>query len=130
MKWYELKEEKIDLEDAKDNKYDAILAYIPLLALIPYFSKTDSKFVEFHAKQGMTLLVFEILYMVVYIIFSQIRVTECSWGTCEKFLPIYIAIPINVILTLILFLNVIGIINIFECKARTLPLIGRLDLFK
>lgn len=130
MKWYELEEEKIDLEDAKDNKYDAILAYIPILALIPYFSKTDSKFVEFHAKQGMTLLVFEILYMVVYIIFSQIRVTECSWGTCEKFLPIYIAIPINVILTLILFLNVIGIINIFECKARTLPLIGRLDLFK
>jgi len=130
MKWYELKEEKVDLEDACDNRYDALLAYIPLLAFIPYFSKTDSKFVEFHAKQGMTLLIFQALYMVIYLIFAQIRVTECSWGACERFLPIYIAIPINVILALLLFLNVIGIINIFECKAKTLPLIGRTDLFK
>lgn len=130
MKWYEIKEEKMDLEDAKDNKNDAILCYIPLLAFIPYFSKTDSKFVEFHTKQGMTLQLFEFLYMSIYIIFAQIRVTECSWGVCHKFLPLYVAIPINVILTLILFLNVIGIINVCECKARKLPLIGRLELFK
>ena len=127
---FQVSEEKVDAEDALDNRYNALIAYIPFLTFISYFKKTDSKFVEFHAKQGMALLLFQILYMVVYIIFAQIRITECSWGSCRKFLPIYIAIPINCILALFLFLNVIGIINVFEGKARTLPLIGKLDLFK
>ena len=49
------KEEKVDIEDALGNLKSAILSYIPFLNLIPYFKKTDSPFVEFHSKQGVTL---------------------------------------------------------------------------
>ena len=39
-----------------------IIAYFSLLALIPYFCEKKNKFVVYHAKQGMNLLIFETAY--------------------------------------------------------------------
>ncbi len=120
------KEEKVDIEDATGNLKSAILSYIPFVNLIPYFKKTDSPFVEFHAKEGITLFIIEILYGILSLIFTRIKVVTCSWGTCIKHTPIYIKIPLLIILVILILLNTIGIYNVITKKQRKLPIIGNI----
>lgn len=118
------KEEKVDIEDATGNLKSAVLSYIPFLNLIPYFKKTDSPFVEFHSKQGVTLLIFEIIYGILGFIFMQIKISRCSWGVCVKHTPLYIVIPLIIIGVIMITYNIIGIYNVVTKKQRTLPIIG------
>lgn len=126
MEIFKIKEQKVDLEDATGNLKSAILSYIPFVNLIPYFKKTDSPFVEFHAKEGVTLFIIEILYGVLSLIFTRIKVVTCSWGICEKHTPLYITIPLLIILIVLLTLNIIGIYNVITKKQRSLPVIGNI----
>jgi uncharacterized membrane protein len=50
-----------DDRDAQENKYTAIFSYIYILFLIPLLAKRDSKFCQFHAKQGLVLFVVDII---------------------------------------------------------------------
>lgn len=50
-----------DAADAQENKYTAIFSYIYILFLIPLLAKRNSKFCQFHAKQGLVLFVIDIV---------------------------------------------------------------------
>lgn len=50
-----------DASDAQENKYTAIFSYIYILFLIPLLAKRDSKFCQFHAKQGLVLFIIDIV---------------------------------------------------------------------
>ena len=53
----------------QEEKTMALLSYIGLLFLIPMLARKDSKFAQFHAKQGMVLFGLDIaLWIVVWII--------------------------------------------------------------
>lgn len=94
-------------KDAKENKVLAAIAYIWILFLVPMFLKKDSPFVQFHAKQGLVLFVFELIVMFL------------SW------IPIigwFILAPLGGIISFVLFL--IGLINALSGKKEPLPLIG------
>lgn len=51
-------EEKIDIEK---NRKIAAIAYLSILCLIPLLFRSQSKFAQFHAKQGLILLFIEII---------------------------------------------------------------------
>jgi uncharacterized membrane protein len=46
-------------KDADENKLWGVLAYLGILVLIPLLAKKDSKFAQFHAKQGLVMLIAE-----------------------------------------------------------------------
>ena len=46
--------------DIKKNKHIAVLSYFWILCLIPLLGKKRSKFVQFHARQGLVLFIIEI----------------------------------------------------------------------
>jgi len=50
-----------DDKDVAENKNIAALSYIWVLCLVPLLTKKDSKFAQFHAKQGLVLFIIEIL---------------------------------------------------------------------
>ncbi|MDD4902731.1 MAG: hypothetical protein PHE24_06380 [Patescibacteria group bacterium] len=50
-----------DDRDAQENKYVALFSYIYILFLIPLLAKRESKFCQFHAKQGLVLFVIDII---------------------------------------------------------------------
>lgn len=50
-----------DKDDIEKNKKIAILCYLSILCLIPLFIRKDSKFIQFHVKQGLVLLFVEIV---------------------------------------------------------------------
>ena len=44
-----------------NNKGITYLSYLGILALIPFMTEKDDEFVQFHAKQGLNLFIFEII---------------------------------------------------------------------
>lgn len=55
-------------KDVTDNKIISAIGYIGVLCLIPLLLKKDSKFAQFHAKQGLALFIAEIVVSFVNII--------------------------------------------------------------
>lgn len=55
-----------DEKDIEDNKLIAALSYLGILVLIPLLAKKESKFAQFHAKQGLVFLGVFILGMFVF----------------------------------------------------------------
>ena len=53
-------------KDVEDNKILAAIAYLWILCLVPLFLKRDSKFAQFHAKQGLVLFIAELVGTLVF----------------------------------------------------------------
>ncbi len=87
----------------------SILAYIGILVLIPYFTAKENPIVKFHVRQGLVLLVPEILLWIA---------SEMLWSSLLS--PIFTLLNLG-----LLVLSVIGIINVLHKKQVPLPLIGQ-----
>ena len=53
-------EQAPDPKDIEENKAIAALSYAWILCLVPLLGKKDSKFAQFHAKQGLVLFIAEL----------------------------------------------------------------------
>ncbi len=51
----------MEKKDAENNKHSAALSYVWILFLIPLLTKKDSKFCQFHAKQGLVLFIISLV---------------------------------------------------------------------
>ena len=93
-----------------------VLAYLGILALIPYFSKGQSSFVRFHALQGMNLLILEVIAGVAIGILSYVPVlgSIVSWVVSLGSLAF----------------TIIGIVNVANKEMKELPIIGGVQIIK
>lgn len=123
-------------KDKDDNKGLALLSYIGPLALIPYFYNKGSKYVKYHAIQGMNLLIVWICYVIVSSLLSLIKITKsCDsylgiFTNCTKVTPWWIRFPVDVIGLFLFALSVIGVVYALTGVAKKLPIIDRVTLFK
>jgi uncharacterized membrane protein len=93
-----------------------VLAYLGILCLIPLLAAKDSEFAQYHAKQGLTLFVAEV---VVYAVF---------WIAAFIFWPLFL---ISWVIWIgFLVLAILGIVNVTNHKMAPLPLIGGIHLMK
>lgn len=125
-------------KDAESGKAMAILSYI--IPPIPYFVEKNNKYVRFHAIQGMNLLVIAIAFGILRWLLSTIYVfIKCGGGLegrwCRAlasgwYLPWYLNIPIIIIGACITIICAIGIINVCNEKAKELPIVHKLKIFK
>lgn len=99
--------EKIPVTTFRKNTLMAILAYIGVLIIIPYLMANDDTFVKFHIKQGLVLVVIELIV----------------WGAGMMLWGIY---PILALVNLATFvLSIIGIVNVLQGNTKELPLVGQ-----
>ena len=125
-----------DKKDMESGKGMAILAYI--IPIIPFFAEKKNKYVVYHAKQGMNLLVVAIAYSIVYgILTSVIKVNgNCgTWfgynlGNYCKVTPWWVTLPLSLIGLCITILCIIGIVNVCNNKAKELPIVNKVKIFK
>jgi len=134
--------------EAEDGKAMAILAYIGILALIPFFAEKKNKFVRYHAVAGMNLLLIWIAYSIIYGIVMGI-VSAATVGSCVNsvytagyyggygascaagFGAIGVVGLIFGLIGLFFFvLAIMGIVNAATGKTKELPVIGKLKIFK
>lgn len=92
--------EELSDKDIKENKSIAVLSYIGVLCLVPFLTKRKSKFVRFHSKQGIVILI------------GWVFTWFPFWGWA-----------LGVVL---LILSIIGISNVLDEKYKKLPVIGDL----
>lgn len=90
----------------KQNTLMGILSYIGILALIPFFTAKEDPFVKFHVKQGLVLLVIEV---VVWLLGTM------AW-------QLYMVL--NLLNLVLVVFSIIGIINVVQGKQKELPLVG------
>ncbi len=103
---------QFDPADIEANKVMAFLGYI--LFLIPMLAAKESRFAQFHANQGLILLLAGIIV-----------------GTAGSIIPVlgwFLILPIGCVAVAIL--GIIGILNALGGKAKDLPLIGKYRLLK
>ncbi len=120
---------EFDPTDIANNKAMAILSYLGPLVFVPYFAAKTSKFAQYHAKQGMNVFCLWVIYAIVSVLLSLIKVTRYVWG-----IPIRetsgVVVAIIVILGIcVAALAILGIVNAAMGKAKELPLIGRIHIF-
>ena len=95
--------------DVSNNKVMGILSYIGILVLIPLLAAKDSSFARYHANQGLVLLIFHIIVLILGKIWGLL-----GWvGGIIWFI-----------------LAIIGIVNAAKGLAKELPVIGKYRLLK
>lgn len=119
-----------------DNKTKsiAVLSYLSILALIPYFNKKNNAFIKFHAKEGMNLLLVWIAYLILLRLSYFIKITKRIWffdtAAVRIYTPMWVIIPMWILGILILIINIIGIVNVLRNKKEELPIVGKLNIIK
>ena len=110
---------KFDKKDIEENKAMACLAYI--IAPIPYFVETKSKWVKYHSIQGMNLFIINVLLCLFVSIISSLI-----------FWPFFIlkALLKAALYSFMVIYAIIGIINVCNCEAKELPIIGKFKFIK
>lgn len=68
-----------DPQDIQNSTVMAVLSYLGLLVLIPWFAAPNSPYTRFHAKQGMTLLIVDIAYSVLSFLLMLIKVPHTQY---------------------------------------------------
>ena len=121
-------------KDIKDNMGFALVSYLSILAFIPYFLGKSSKFVQYHAKQGMNLLIVTASYTVFSNLLCLIRIGRVSTylGTyvVERITPWWITLPVVIGWLCLILITVVGIVNVSKGRAKELPIIGKLKIVK
>lgn len=128
-------EEAADPKDVENNKWISALSYLGLLVLVPFFVKKDSKFAQYHARQGFNLLavgiaagiVMTILDIVGGVFYGIAGATGKGLWAIPGVLLYLVAGAIGIALTVF---AIIGIVNALSGKAKELPLIGKLDILR
>lgn len=116
-------EEYFDQADIEKNRLMAVLSYLGVLVVIPIVVTPDSKFVRFHANQGVLLLIVGIIYGAIRNILRLV----IGW---IPFVGGFI-ISIYSILGFVLFIfMILGIVNVVQGKGKELPIIGGYRLLK
>jgi uncharacterized membrane protein len=91
-------------KNIEEDKTLAVLCYLGILFIIPLLLKPKSKFIKFHAKQGIILTI--------------------GWFAG---LPFYIFFGLGFLVHIaIVVLSIIGVMNVLEGKEKDLPIVGDL----
>ena len=98
-------DEKFDPKDVEENKTIACLSYIGILCLIPLLAKKDSKFAVANAKQGLALLIVDVI------------VSAISW---IPFVGWLLAIGV-------LIISIMGVVNCLQGKLWKIPYLYNLS---
>lgn len=107
-------------KDIEEGKAMGILSYIGILALIPYLSEKNNKYVMYHAKQGMNLFIIELILGVALGFISTIL-----WRLW------FITNLIDTLFGLaVLALSIIGIVNVCNGEAKELPVVNQFKIIK
>ncbi len=110
-----------DKKDIESGKVMAILSYIGILVLIPYFAEKNNKYVQYHAKQGLNLFLIEVIAGIAVSIITGIL----------SFILFFLGAIISYAISLCFFaLSIIGIVNVCNGKAKELPVINKIKLIK
>lgn len=131
-----VKSERRKIDNVSSNeKLLSILSYLGVLSLIPYFCCDKSKFVKYHATQGLNLFLVNIIYFIVYYLLSLIKITKKVVtfnglvGT-KRVTPFMIRFPLTTFGVVLCVISIMGIIYVCLGEKKDLPLVKSIKIIK
>ncbi|MBR6133689.1 MAG: DUF4870 domain-containing protein [Bacilli bacterium] len=103
---------------AKPDTLMCILSYFGILALIPYLSKKDDDFIQFHAKQGLNIFIIEII--------ASFGIGFISGLTGLSIL----SLASTAVSVFALALDIMGIVAATKGERKVLPLMDKVKIIK
>ncbi len=108
-------------KDIDENKLMAVLSYIGILVLIPLLAKKDSPYTQFHAKQGLVLLITGVALGVISTVTGFIAIIPViGW-----IIGMLVGLAVFVSGIALFIFGIMGIINAATGKMKELPIIGQ-----
>jgi uncharacterized membrane protein len=113
--------------DIADNKVLAILSYLGLLWLIPFFAGKHSPFTKFHVKQAFLIVCAQVAWSILGSILRLVIRTKVDvlWGYGYYKTPALVTIIVALVHVAIWVFAVVGIVNAAQGKAKEVPIIGK-----
>ena len=113
-------------EDIKQNKAMAILAYF--IFFLPLLAAKDSRFARYHANQGLIVLIGYIALYIVQAILTAILFAGMTYASLGA-LGI-VSLLFTLLYLGLLVLQILGIINAAQGKAKPVPILGGFTIIK
>ncbi|MEK7498658.1 MAG: hypothetical protein AAB611_02235 [Patescibacteria group bacterium] len=111
------------LSSSVDNRRTlAIISYLSLLVIVPLIIAKDDVFVKFHAKQGLVLVIFEMIPWAFSILLTQFYFIM-PFSLYLSIVGILGFVNTGLYIVVIAFI-IVGIMNARNGKQNELPLIG------
>jgi len=137
---------KTKASEIEAGKGMAVLAYLGILALIPYFAEKKNQFVRYHAVQGINIMLIAVGYSIVIGIVLSILGSVIIGGCYTSVYDYYLTggsdcagkMAMLGIISFILWiptmiigvLCIIGIVNAVQGKEKELPILGKIKIIK
>lgn len=114
-------------QDIANNKVLAILSYLGLLWLIPFFAGKASPFAKYHVKQGFLIVCAEFGWGILGTILRvAIRTRhDLGWGVYYYSTPGIVNVLVWLVHLAIWAFAILGIINAAQGKAKEVPVVGK-----
>lgn len=117
-------------EEKDAGKLMAILSYIGILCLIPYFVEKDNKYVRYHAIQGLNLFIISLIISVAAAVVAFV-------GAFLAFIPVLgfilfaiIGLVCSLVSIVPFALSIWGLVLVFQDQAKELPICNKVKIIK
>ncbi len=116
--------QQYDPNDIQQTKSIAWLSYFGIFFLIPMLVYKDSPYTKFHVNQGIVFLIFDVAGSIALSIVSAVLafIPLIGWAIASL-----LSLAFGV---LVLVFMIMGIVNAATGKAKPLPLIGKITIYK
>lgn len=118
------------LEEIESGKALSIVSY--LMPLVPFILSKKNNYVRFHTLNGMNILFTYLIFLIIKRTLSYIFGTPCDLVSGLKciILPISLRIFFALINMIFSFIVLYGVLNVCNNKAKEIPVISKIKLFK
>lgn len=112
-------------EDLKGKKFTACLSYLFWFTVIPMIYSSESKFVKYHANQGLVLAIAETIFLII-----TVAVGKILWAHSRATSLLVETTMLMVFVGAFGMLSLIGIFNVICGKEKPVPTFGHIKLLK
>ena len=112
-------------EDLKGKKFTACFSYLFWLTVIPMIYSSESKFIKYHANQGLVLAIAETIFII-----ATVLVGKILWAYSRATSLLVETTMFFVFVGVFGMLSLIGIFNVIRGKEKPLPTFGHIKLLK
>lgn len=117
-------------EEIENGKLMALLSYIGILALIPYFAEKENKYVRFHAIQGLNLLIVNLVVSAASFVVAIVATILFIIPIIGWVLGFVLYLVIGLIPVGLLVISILGVVYSLQGNAKELPIVNQIKFIK
>ena len=117
-------------EEIENGKLMALLSYIGILALIPYFAEKENKYVRFHAIQGLNLLIINLVVSAASFVVAIVATVLFIIPVIGWILGFLLYLVIGLVPVGLLVISILGVVYSLQGNAKELPIVNQIKFIK